>query len=92
MENSKKENQNDNFLTVKQLADILGISRIAVYNKIKRGQLVAKMIGKTFFISKDQLTGIINSNLSEEEKIKIKKGVNKVVRDYGDTLKMLGKE
>ena len=84
--------QSNDFLTVKQLADILGISRIAVYNKIKRDQLAAKMVGKTFLIPKDQLSGVINSNLPEAEKIKIKDGVSKVVRDYGDTLKMLGKE
>ncbi|MFA5155493.1 MAG: helix-turn-helix domain-containing protein [Patescibacteria group bacterium] len=85
-------NQNQNFLTVKQLADILGISRIAVFNKIKKGQLMAAKAGKTYLIPKDQLTGIINNNLSEEEKVKIKKGVSKVIRDYGETLKMLGKE
>ena len=85
-------NQPNDFLTVKELSDILGLSRIAVYNKIKRGQLNAKMIGKTFLIPKDQLTGIINNDLSEDEKTKIKKGVGKVIRDYGDTLKMLGTE
>lgn len=84
--------QNIDFLTVKQLADILDISRIAVFNKIKKGQLVAKKVGKTYLIPKDQLVGIINNDLSEDEKIKIKNGVSKVIRDYGDTLKMLGKE
>lgn len=84
--------QNNNFLTVKQLADILDISRIAVFNKIKKGQLIAKKVGKTYLIPKNQLVGIINNDLSEDEKIKIKKGVNKVIRDYGDTLRMLGKE
>lgn len=84
--------QSNNFLTVKQLADILGISRIAVFNKVKKGQLVAEKVGKTYLISKEQLVGIIDTNLSEEEKIKIKRGVGKVIHDYGETLKMLGKE
>lgn len=92
MENNKEENQNNNFLTVKELAGILGISRIAVFNKIKKGQLIAKKVGKTYLIPKDQLVGIINDNLTEEEKINIKIGVNKVIHDYGETLKMLGKE
>lgn len=84
--------QNNDFLTVKQLADILGISRIAVFNKIKKGQLVATKAGKTYLIPKDQLVGIIDTNLSAEEKIKIKRGVSKVIHDYSETLKMLGKE
>lgn len=85
-------NEDHKFLTVKQLADILGVSRIAVFNKIKKGQLIATKAGKTYLIPKDQLIGIIDNNLSEEEKVKIKKGVNKVIHDYGETLKMLGKE
>ncbi len=89
---NRLDNQNNNFLTVKQLADILGISRIAVFNKIKKGQLIALKVGKTYLISKDQLVGIIDNNLSEEEKIKIKKGVSMVINDYSETLKMLGKE
>ncbi len=89
---SNKDNQNNSFLTVKQLADILGVSRIAVWNKIKNRQLIATKAGKTYLIPKDQLVGIIDNNLSEEEKTKIKKGVNKVIHDYGETLKMLGKE
>lgn len=84
--------KNNDFLTVKELADILGISRIAVFNKIKRGQILAKKIGKTYIISKDQLVGVIDSNLSEDDKDKINNGVIKVIHDYGDTLKMLGKE
>lgn len=87
-----ENNQNYSFLTVKQLADILGVSRITVWNKIKNGQLIAIKAGKTYLIPKDQLVGIIDNNLSEEEKAKIKKGVNKVIHDYGETLKMLGKE
>ena len=85
-------NQNNNFLTVKQLADILGVSRIAVFNKIKKGQLIATKAGKTYLIPKEQLIGIINNDLSEAEKEKIRNGVSKVIRDYGETLKMLGKE
>lgn len=86
------DNKNNSFLTVKQLADILGVSRIAVWNKIKNRQLIATKAGKTYLIPKDQLVGIIDNNLSEEEKAKIKKGVSKVLHDYGETLKMLGKE
>lgn len=84
--------KNNDFLTVKQLADILNVSRIAIFKKIKNGQLVAQKYGKTYLIPKNKLVGIINNDISEEEKTKIKKGVYKVIKDYGETLKMLGKE
>jgi excisionase family DNA binding protein len=84
--------KNNDFLTVKQLADILNVSRIAIFKKIKNGQLVAQKYGKTYLIPKSELVGIIDDNISEEEKNKIKNGVYKVIKDYGETLKMLGKE
>ena len=89
---NKRTDLNKDFLTVKELADILGISRVAVFNKVKKGQILAKKIGKTYLISKDQLSGVIDDNLSESIKTDIKKGVAKAIHDYGETLRMLGKE
>ena len=37
--------------TVKEIADLLGISRVAVFNKIKNKQIKAKMMGKTRVIA-----------------------------------------
>ena len=40
------ENKNKKYYTVKELADILGISRVAVFNKIKKGEIKAEKAGR----------------------------------------------
>lgn len=51
-----------NFYTTTELAKILKISRIAVFNKIKRGEIKAQKMGRNFVIFKRDLENI-NINL-----------------------------
>ena len=44
--------KNKEYLTIKELADLLGITRIAVYKKVKKGQIKAVRIGRNFAIPK----------------------------------------
>ena len=49
--------QKKNYVSIPELAQALGISRIAVYQKVKKGTIPAKRIGKKFLISKEYLKG-----------------------------------
>jgi len=40
----------EKYLTIPQLAKILGLTRIAVYKKVKKGQIKSIRIGKNFAI------------------------------------------
>lgn len=80
------------YLTVKELADLLHISRIAVFNKIKNGLIKAEKVGKTYVISRASLRGILGDKLDEKSKRGIERGVSRVIKEYGETLKRLGKE
>ena len=83
---------NKKYYTVKELADIMKISRIAVFKKVQNKQIKAEKIGKTYIILKDEAEKIINNDLSERLKTEIEKGVSKVVKEYGETLRLLGRE
>jgi excisionase family DNA binding protein len=80
------------YITIPQLARILGISRIAVYRKVKKGQIKAVKIGRTFAIPQKQIAGILGKVLREGDKKEIDNAVNKVVTEYGEVLKLLGSE
>lgn len=80
------------YFTIAQLAKILGISRIAVYKKVKNGQIKAIRIGRAFAIPKECLADILGETLSEESKIEIDSAVRKTVKEYGETLKLLSRE
>ena len=81
---------NKDFYTVAELAAMLGISRVAVFNKIKKNQIVARKIGRNFVIAKDEVDGITGQALSASQKKDIEKAVSRIVKEYGPALKMLG--
>lgn len=84
------------YVSVAELAKMLGVSRIAVFKKIKKGQIPAEKIGRSYAISMEDVNEIISGHnsavLTEDKKQEIKKAVEKVVKEYGETLKLLGKE
>jgi len=80
------------YYTTKELAAILNISTVAVFKKIQKGQIRAERIGRNYIIPRENLKGIIYDDLTDRLKGEIKQGVSKVVKEYGETLKLLGKE
>lgn len=84
--------KNKELITTTELAKILGISRIAVFKRIKKGQIKAIRVGKNFVIPKDSLPEVLGQVLSGKKKREIEAAVKKTVQEYGETLRLLGKE
>jgi excisionase family DNA binding protein len=80
------------YITTTELAKLLGISHVAVFKKIKRGQIKAEKFGRIFLIDRENLPEILDTKLSAGEKKEIEKAVEKTVKEYGETIKLLGKE
>lgn len=80
------------YLTIAQLANILGVSRIAVYKKVKKGKIKAIKPGRAYLIPKETLGKISGKELKQKDKSYITAAVKKTVKEYGDVLKMLGNE
>jgi len=79
-------------LTIPEFADLLGISRIAVYKKVKAGKIPAEKIGRNYVITDKTANEILGKELSESKKKQIDLAVKKIVKQYGPLLKKLGKE
>jgi len=82
----------DKFITIPQLAKFLGLSRIAVYNKVKKGEIEAIKIGRNYAIPKKYVDDIVGKNLSSKRKKEIDKAIKKTVEEYGEVLKLLGRK
>lgn len=80
------------YLTVPELAKVLGVSRIAVYNRVKKGEIPATKIGKTYVITDRTIANILGKEVTKEGKDRIDAAVRKTVQEYGEVLKQLGKE
>ncbi len=82
-----KKNQ---YYSVAELAKILGISRIAVFKKIKNNQIKAIKIGRNFAIPQKAVAAILGETLTLQQKRTIDRAVKKTIAEYGETLKLLG--
>jgi excisionase family DNA binding protein len=84
--------ENNKYITIPQMAKILGMSRIAVYKKVKKGDIDAIKIGRNFAIPKKSVANILGKDLRDKDKKEIDKAVKKTLEEYGGVLKRLGRE
>ncbi len=84
--------ERNKYITIPELAKILGLSRVAVFKKVKKGEIKAIKIGRNYAIPKNFIANIMGRTLNSEEKREIEKAVKKTVREYGEVLKLLGRE
>ncbi len=80
------------YYSIPEAAKLIGVSRIAVYKRVKSGKLKAIRTGRNFAIPETALQILPNRPLDARAKAKIKSGVKRVVSEYGETLRLHGKE
>ncbi len=85
-------NNEKEFFSTTEVAKILGISRTAILKKITSGQLKAQKIGHNYVVRIDDLPIKHGGKLTEEKKEIIDAAISKTVKDYGEALKLLGRE
>jgi len=85
-----KVNPSEEFYTAPQLAELLGVSRVTVFKRIKSGAIKAIKIGRVFAVPKKDWFYILSGELSKEQKKIIEEAVNITTSEYGGTITMLG--
>lgn len=56
------------YVSTTELAKILGVSRIAIYKRVKKGQIKATRIGRSFAIPKKYAKNILGKELKEHKR------------------------
>jgi len=82
----------EKYITIPELAKFLGVSRIAIYNRVKKGQIPATKIGRTYVITDQTIADILGKQLTGRGKKRIDAAIHKTVQEYGEVLKQLAKE
>ena len=80
--------QKKEYYTIPQLAKKLGISRIAVYQRVKSGKIKASRAGKIYLIPKEEAS----KKLTDKDRRIVEKTVDRAIKEYGEALKRLGDE
>ena len=84
--------EKNEFMTIPQLARLLGLSRIAVYNRVKSGEIKAIRIGRTYAINTEDIADILGKTLTKKGREEIDRAIKKTVDEYGEVLRLLGQE
>ncbi len=71
---------------------MLGVSRITVYNWVKKGIIPAAKAGRNYIITDETLNDVFGRGMTQEKKRRIEAAVERTVREYGEVLKRLGRE
>ncbi|MBU1131320.1 hypothetical protein KJ840_04260 [Patescibacteria group bacterium] len=84
--------KNKQFYSTVEVGKLLGISRIAVFKRIKSGKIKAKKVGRNYVIDRANIENPLIDTLNERTKSEIDKAIKKTIKEYGETLKMLAHE
>lgn len=87
-----KRNQVKKYFSTIEVAKLLNVSRITVFNRIKSGKLRATKVGRNYLIHKKDLPDIFDDQMTSEKQKQIKISIHKLVREYKETLQLLGGE
>jgi excisionase family DNA binding protein len=82
----------ERYLTIPELAKLLGVSRIAIYHRVKKGEIPATKIGRTYVITDEAIANVLGKGTTRARKKQIDAAVRKIVEEYGEVLKQLGRE
>lgn len=80
------------FLSIPEVAKLLGITRTAVYMQVQRGTIKAKRAGRIYLIQKQYILHMAGHFLSKKDRNQIDQVVKRAFKQYGEALKRLGKE
>jgi excisionase family DNA binding protein len=80
------------YITTAKLADLLGVSHVAVWKRVKKGQIKAERIGRMYVITDKEVAHILGKQPTAKEKGQIQRAVKKAVKEYGEVLRKLGEE
>lgn len=84
---------NKKYISTSAAAKVLKISRVSVFNKIKAGELKAEKIGRNYAIVATDLKKMGSPfHSSENSSARIEKAVDRTVKQYKETLELLGRD
>ena len=82
-----------NFFSTAEVAKILNVTRVTVFRWIKDGSIKANKIGRNYVIPHEEIIKHLDARpLTEGDKEEIKSLVERTIKDYGETIRMLGRE
>ncbi|MEA3453221.1 MAG: helix-turn-helix domain-containing protein [Patescibacteria group bacterium] len=74
-----------------ETANILNVSRKTVFQWARDGKIEATKVGKNYIIPHSAILEKIGKTLGKNKKAEIENAINKALKQYQETFKLLGK-
>jgi len=75
-----------------EVANILHLSRVEVFRRIKAGKIIAEKVGRNYVIPYDSISELLGKTIGTHKKQEIEKVIDKALKEYGKTFEKLSKE
>lgn len=75
-----------------EVAEILHLSRVEIFRKIKSGKIKAEKIGRNYVIPHESVVEILGAAIGNRKKREIDKAIAKAMKEYGGAFRQLAKE
>ncbi|OGG69301.1 hypothetical protein A3F27_01405 [Candidatus Kaiserbacteria bacterium RIFCSPHIGHO2_12_FULL_53_13] len=86
------KNPEKSHFSTSEIAKLMGVSRTAVFKKIKEGKIKAEKVGRNYIIRKKELEAILGMFITPAKKEEINNIVKRAVKEYHVTFRRLGRE
>ncbi|HEY4505340.1 MAG TPA: helix-turn-helix domain-containing protein [Candidatus Paceibacterota bacterium] len=83
---------NKKMYSTQEVANILKLSRVEIFRKIKNGKLKAEKVGRNYVIAQDDLLEALGKIVGASKKLRIESAVKRAMKEYGKTFKKLSEE
>jgi len=83
---------NKQFYSLPEVAQVLGISRIAVYKQVISGKISAQRMGRGYFVSAEYLGMAGQDEILEEDRVILSENLHLISDQYITTLIELSQE
>ena len=80
------------YYSTTEVANIFRVSRITIFQWIKKGKIIAIKVGRNYVVPHSSIVEKLGETLGPEKKAEIEKAIDKAIKDYEQTFRMLGKE
>ena len=78
--------------STQEVANILHLSRVEIFRRIKTGKIKAEKVGRNYVIPHESIEEVLGTTIGIHKQKEIEKVINKALREYGETFKKLSRE
>ncbi len=75
-----------------ETASILGVSRKTIFQWARDGKIDATKVGRNYVIPHASVLGMLGVTVGKDGKVAIEKAVDKALKEYEKTFRLLGRE